>query len=372
MSRRPLTRGSQSPRDSSHPSSGSLLAGDDGDTRDIDHDSDASSGDDPNIVKTKSHGTLLALQSAIDGLSQSQLLSIKDMVQKAAQPTRAQKSARLRAIVDEHLQHLLTEDASAMYDELWHDLADADARTWTSIFSSLRPPSDLKPDLSEFPFHDLVDVRPKTTNHETMEAFKRFPKQQAIDEFAKSVADKQVRPLCRIAMAALDLGSTDLSDKFDEVKAHADKMQVALIRMAQYTFMLHSDLVHRRKLAGFTAIGMKDYEAKEEYRTALFDERDFAFMKSVNDRRSEFSKLKAQFQPKPGKGRGRGRGRGRGADRGRQSDSSVPGAAAQSTSQSAPKEQHSETAAPSRGTSPGSTKGTSTSSGRGRGRGNKK
>ena len=82
--------------------------------------------------------------------------------------------------------------------------------------------------------------------------------------------------------------------------------------MAQYTWMLHSDLVHRRKLAGFTAIGMKDYEANEQYRNALLDEKDFAFMKSVNDRRSEFSKLKAQFQPKrQDKGRGRGRGRGR-------------------------------------------------------------
>ena len=372
MSTRPVTRGAQSPREGSFASSGSLVAGDDGATRDIDHDSDSSQDDDPNSVKTKSSETLRALQAALDGLSQSQLLSVKDMVQKTAQPTRAQKSQRLRAIVDEHMQHLLTEDASAMYDELWHDLADADARIWTSIFSSFRPLPDSKPDLSEFPFHELVDVRPKATNHETTEAFKRFPKQQAIDEVLKSVADKQIRPLCRVAMAALDLGSTELSDNPDEVKAHADKMQVALIRMAQHTFMLHSDAVHRRKLAAFTAIGMKDYEANEQYRNALLDEKDFAFMKSVNDRRSEFTKLKAQFQTKQGKGRGRGRGRGRGADRGRQSDSSVPGAAAQSTSQSAPKEHHSETAAPSRGTSPGSTKGTSTSSGRGRGRGNRK
>ena len=135
--------------------------------------------------------------------------------------------------------------------------------------------------------------------------------------------------------------------------------------------MLHSDLVHRRKLAAFTAIGMKDYEANEQYRNALLDEKDFAFMKSVNDRRSEFTKLKSQFQDK-GKGRGRGRGRGRGADRGRQSDSSAPGAAVQSTSQSAPKEHYSETATPSRGSSPASTKGTSTSSGRGCGGGKKK
>ena len=94
-------------------------------------------------MKTKSSETLRALQAALDGLSQSQLLSVKDLVLKAAQPTRAQKSLRLRSIVDEHLQFLLTEDASVTYDELWHDLADADARTWTSIFSSFRPPSDL-------------------------------------------------------------------------------------------------------------------------------------------------------------------------------------------------------------------------------------
>ena len=332
------------------------------------------SGDeDTDPVETTGQEALLALQSAIDGLSQSQLLSVKDLLVKAAQPTRAQKSLRLRTIVDEHLQFLLTEDASATYDELWHDLADADARTWTSIFSSLRPPSDLKPDLTEFPFHDLVDFRPKATNHETAEAFKRFPKQQAIDETLRSVADKQIRPLGRLAMAALDLGSTDLSDNPGEIKAHADKMQVALIRMAQYILMLHSDLIHRRKLAAFTAIGMKDFEANEVYRNALLDEKDFVFMKSVNDRRLEFAKLRSQLQTKPGKGRGRGRGRGRGAGRGQlQSDSSGPGAAVQSTSQSAPKEHSSETATPSRASSPAASKGTSTSPGRGRGRGNRK
>ena len=77
-----------------------------------------------------------------------------------------------------------------------------------------QPRNILKPDLTEFPFHDLVDFRPKATNHETAEAFKRFPKQQAIDESFKSFADKQVRPLGRLAMAALDLGSTELSPNF--------------------------------------------------------------------------------------------------------------------------------------------------------------
>ena len=163
MSQRPKTRGAKSPHDVVATPPGSLEARDGGGMRDFDLASVDSGQDATDQVETKRHETLLALESAIDGLSQSQLLSVKDVVQKAAQPTRAQKSLRLRTIVDEHLQSLLTKDASATYDELWHDLADADARTWTSIFSSFRPPSDLKPDLTEFPFHDLVDFRPKAT-----------------------------------------------------------------------------------------------------------------------------------------------------------------------------------------------------------------
>ena len=373
MSQRPKRGGEKSPRDSHPTPPGSLRAGDGGGTSIISHDLADSGQDDADLVETEGQATLLALQNALDGLSQSQLLSVKDLVNKAAQPTRAQKSARLRSIVDEVLFDLLSEDTAATYSELWHDLADADARTWTSILSSVRPSPDAKPDLADFPFHDLVDFRPKATNHETAEAFKRFPKQQAIDETLKSIASSQLRPLGRLAMAALDLGLTDLSDKPEEVKAHADKMQVALVRVAQYILMLHSDLVHRRKLAAFTAIGMKDHEANEVYRNALLDEKDFAFMKSVNDRRLEFAKLRTQLQKHPGKGKGRGRGRGRGSARGQlQSDSFGSGAAVQSTSQSAPKEHSSETATPSRASSPAAPKGTSTSPGRGRGRGNRK
>ena len=368
MSQRPIRGGGKTPRDGDATPPGSRKARDGGGTRKISGDSVDSGQDDTDLVETKGQETLLALQNVPDGLSQSQLLSVKELVNKAAQPTRAQKSSRLRSIVDEVLYDLLSEDTAATYSELWHDLADADARTWTSILSSVRPSPDARPDLTDFPFHDLVDFRPKATNHETAEAFKRFPKQQAIDETLKSVADKQLRPLGRLAMAALDLGLTDLSDKPEEVKVHADKMQVALVRVAQHILMLHSDLVHRRKLAAFTAIGMKEYEANEVYRNALLDEKDFAFMKSVNDRRLEFAKLRSQLQTKQGKGKGRGRGRGRGSARGQlQSDSSGPGAAVQSTSQSAPTEHNSESATPSRASSPASTKGTSTSSSSGRG-----
>jgi len=179
MSQRPVRGGGKTPRDSDATPPGSRKARDGGGTRKISGDSVDSGEDDTDLVETKSHEAILALQDAIDGLSQSQLLSIKDLVNRAAQPTRAQKSLRLRSIVDQHLHFLLSEDTAATYDELWHELADADARTWTSILSSVRPPSDSKPDLTDFPFHELVDFRPKATNHETAETFKRFPNRQS-------------------------------------------------------------------------------------------------------------------------------------------------------------------------------------------------
>ena len=89
MSQRPKTRGGKSPRDSTRTPPGSLEAGDGGGTHDISQDSANSGEDDVDLVETKGQETLLALQLAIDGLSQSQLLSVKDMVQKAAQPRRA-------------------------------------------------------------------------------------------------------------------------------------------------------------------------------------------------------------------------------------------------------------------------------------------
>ena len=70
-------------------------------------------------------------------VSRSQLLLLANMARKSAQPTHAEKSVRLRSIVDEYLQFLLTEEAQSTYNESWHDLVDADSRDWSSIFSSL-------------------------------------------------------------------------------------------------------------------------------------------------------------------------------------------------------------------------------------------
>ena len=89
MSDRPKTRGGKTPRGRSLSLSGPRRARDDEEKRDSDHNSDKSDDDVTDLVKTKGQEMILALQSAIDGLSQSQLLPVKDMVQKAAQPTRA-------------------------------------------------------------------------------------------------------------------------------------------------------------------------------------------------------------------------------------------------------------------------------------------
>ena len=111
MSQRPKRGGGLTPCVCSLSPSGSQRAKDGGETLVSLLESAESDEDTSNSVRTKSHETLLALQSTIDGLSQSRLLLVKGMVQKAAQLTCAQKSLRLRSIVDEHLQFLLTQEA---------------------------------------------------------------------------------------------------------------------------------------------------------------------------------------------------------------------------------------------------------------------
>ena len=113
MAQRPKRGGGKSPRDSDSTPPGSLRARDGGGTTKISADSVDSGDEDTDLVETKGQETLLALQNVLDGLSQSQLLSVKELVNKAAQPTRAQKSACLRTMVDEVLYPLLYLEPSA-------------------------------------------------------------------------------------------------------------------------------------------------------------------------------------------------------------------------------------------------------------------
>ena len=134
MSHRQTRGGGKTPRDSGPTPPGSLRARDGGDSLVSSQDSPRSDDDEANRAKTGGADAILALRSALDGLSQSQLLSLADLARQAAQPTRAEKSERLRSIVDEHLQDLLTENAQLSYVESWHELADGDACLWSSIF----------------------------------------------------------------------------------------------------------------------------------------------------------------------------------------------------------------------------------------------
>ena len=105
MSHRRTRGGGKTPRDSGPTPPGSLQARDGGDSLVSSQDSPRSDDDEANRAKTGGADAILALRSALDGLSQSQLLSLADLARQAAQPTRAEKSERLRSIVDEHLQH---------------------------------------------------------------------------------------------------------------------------------------------------------------------------------------------------------------------------------------------------------------------------
>ena len=107
MSQRPKRGSGSAARVCSLSPSGSHRARDSGKTLISSRDSDKSDDDKSDGGKTKGSDAIQALRSALDGLSQSELLSLVELARPLAQPTRADKSERLRAIVDDHLQHLL-------------------------------------------------------------------------------------------------------------------------------------------------------------------------------------------------------------------------------------------------------------------------
>ena len=74
----------------------------------------------------------------------------------------------------------------------------------------MRPAADAKPDLSDFPHSQLVDFRPKKVPVDVTAAFRSNAKLPATDDALRDLHDKQIRPLTRLAMAAIDLVQEEL------------------------------------------------------------------------------------------------------------------------------------------------------------------
>jgi len=133
-----------------------------------------------------------------------------------------------------------------------------------------------------------------------------------VDAEIKSLQDKQIKPLLRLAMHGWEYAAADLSKvEDDDIREFAESAQSLLKLQSQYILYLHADVVRRRKTAAFQALGMTEKEAtREELNPSdlLFGEKDFARMEGTVKLRKEYQDLSRKLgdpNRKPGTGKGK-------------------------------------------------------------------
>ena len=309
---------------------------------------------------------LTTLQSLFSGMPRDSLVQLMSLVSNnsAASTDRTKEAVRLQNLVEDHLIDLLSDAKRYEWEEWTGAFDEAPPAFWTSVFGSVRPSPDLRPSLEEYPFSPLVDFRSRPSPPEAADSLKRHPKQQAIEETLKSLSDKLVRPLCRLALPGFDFASTALPDRLPQAHDMLQRMQSHTLLLSKYILMLHSDIIRRREEAVFTALGLKSFESMTA-EPSLFSSEHYDHMKKIMNRRQEFAYIRGGLSRGRGRGGRKGRGRGRGWQD-RAPDSTQPSA---STSTAQQKEQsNSESAPPSRAASPAPKKSTSTPARGGRGK----
>ena len=163
--------------------------------------------------------------------------------------------------VNADVYDLLDEAARLRLDDARSEIEYADHAFWTGIFESVRPAANAKPGLSDFPHSQLVDFRRKKVPADVTNAFRSNAKLSATDDVLRDLHDKQIRPLTRLAMTALDLVLGELPSRKEDLVDYARVAKQSLTLFAQYVLMLHSDAVYRRKMASMMAIGLTEAEA---------------------------------------------------------------------------------------------------------------
>ena len=85
-----------------------------------------------------------------------------------------------------------------------------------------------------------------------------------MDTEFKSLQDKPIKPLLRLAMHGLEHATADVSKIDDEdIREFAESAQSLLKLQSQY-ILYNADVVRRRKTAAFQALGMTEKEATGE------------------------------------------------------------------------------------------------------------
>ena len=174
------------------------------------------------------------------------------------------------------------------------------------------------------PHCTLLDIRPRKVSPHVNAVFRSKAKEAAIDDVLFKLQDKLLRQLLRLVVPSLSLiNLRDVSEEYDEDFPADIKPEISLSRQllrgfALYTLALHSDIVHRRKMCSFSALGLTEYEASGM--ELLLDQHDMALMKAVVERRKETTVLAGGLLKRRALNQGgRQKGGGRGNNRGKSS-----------------------------------------------------
>ena len=209
-----------------------------------------------------------------------------------------QGEKKLAKVVQECAYPLLPRDVRDSYDAVCHDsyagYPDWSSAKWTELLESVDPFSEAKPSLDVYPHNPLVNGRARIAPSEALRRFKlpANAKQAVVDTEFKSLQDKQLKPLLRLAMHGLEHATADVSKvDDDDIREFAESAQSLLKLQSQYILYLHAYVVRRRKTAAFRALGMTEKEATGEElnpSVSLFGEKDFARMEGTVKLRKEY------------------------------------------------------------------------------------
>ena len=127
------------------------------------------------------------------------------------------------------------------------EIGTASSDFWSSFFSSVLPGKDLyKPDLREFPWDPMVDVRPKAVPPEVQRQLKFKPQLQAKEDTLKSVLDKQMRPLARLMLHLSKMAVSKVPEDPDKIEANLRHMMklTELVSTFSALSLMHLGVCH--------------------------------------------------------------------------------------------------------------------------------
>ena len=196
-------------------------------------DGQSSPSEDGQDDARRAGGQVLTL---LNGVDQKKLIALlQSGALEDVMTNQVQGAKKLAKVVQECVYPLWPGDVRDMYDAACHDsyagYPDWTSVKWTRLLESVDPFSEAKPSLDAYPHNPLVNGRARIAPSEALRRFKlpANAKQAVVDSEFKSLQDKQIKPLLRLAMHGLEHATADVSKvDDDDIREFAESAQSLL------------------------------------------------------------------------------------------------------------------------------------------------